>query len=164
MVKTIEPFSLELAKEIVEGRRHGRIRTLDGKEVSIVDWNYSESHPIGGYKEDSPHIFGWTKDGHFFSNGGENKNNLELELWGIADLIEFDIELAKLAIMAGSGRIVTRCGLKIEVTKFGEDSTDNYPVKGMFAMTGDSAEWSSSGKIHASMPIRDYDLFIEELC
>lgn len=82
-------------------------------------------------------------------------------------MLEFDLELAKLAIKAGTGRIVTGGGLDVRITNWGEDRlTETYPLLGYVIQQGegefDEESWTFEGKYFEEEP-DEWDLFIEEL-
>lgn len=76
--------------------------------------------------------------------------------------IEFDIESAKLAVMVGSGKIVTRSGKEVEIVDW---NTGHFPysIVGniVYPTYSDLASWTSSGKFLLGKDT-DLDLFIEE--
>ena len=76
--------------------------------------------------------------------------------------IKFDYELAKLAVIAGTGRVVTRDGEPVEL--IGTDSDDKeYPIVGRIEGDHENDYWTENGKF-LSYRDTDLDLFIEELC
>ena len=76
--------------------------------------------------------------------------------------IKFDYELAKLAVIAGTGRVVTRDGEPVEL--IGTDSDDKeYPIVGRIEGDHENDYWTENGKF-LSYRDTDFDLFIEELC
>ena len=162
----IVPFDINIAKEISSGIRKGRIVTIgEGNlPVKIFKWDHTGSHPIEGYINDgiSTYSYRWTEDGYFFSTKLYHNKNLCLEI-EIYSKIEFDIDTARLALLAGTGRIVTRQDIGIEITSL-DGSDPNYPVEGMISATGTLIRWSPEGKLDASSPMPSYDLFIAELC
>ena len=161
----IVPFDINIAKEISSGIREGRILTVgEGNHpVKIFQWNLTGSHPIEGYIDGiSTYSFRWTEDGCFFSSKMYHNKNLCLEIEEYSK-IEFDIDTARLALLAGTGRIVTRQDIGVEITSL-EGSDPNFPVEGMISATGTLIRWSPEGKLDASSPMPSYDLFIAELC
>ena len=44
-------------------------------------------------------------------------------------ILDFDPELARLAVIAGTGRVVTRSGDPVEITCW-DDGTDPWPIRG----------------------------------
>ena len=161
----IVPFDINIAKEISSGIRKGRIVTVgEGhRPVNIFEWNLTGSHPIEGYIDGiSIYSFRWTEDGYFFSSKVYHSKNLCLEVEEYSK-IEFDIDTARLALLAGTGRIVTRQDIGIEITSL-DGSDPNFPVEGMISATGTLIRWSPEGKLDASSPMPSYDLFIAELC
>lgn len=76
--------------------------------------------------------------------------------------IEFDYELAKLAVNCKTGRVVTRDGESVEL--IGTDSNDKeYPIVGRIEGYHENDCWTENGKF-LSYRDTDLDLFIEELC
>jgi hypothetical protein len=76
--------------------------------------------------------------------------------------MEFDIESARLAILCETGRVVTRSGKLINITKI--DSADPlYPLYG--EMNGRLGEltWTVEGKYFADERKSEYDLFIDTI-
>ena len=158
----IVPFDINIAKEISSGIREGRILTVgEGNlPVKIFEWNNTGSHRIEGYIGTCSYY--WTEDGYFFSSKVYHSKNLCLEI-GEYPKIEFDIDTARLALLAGTGRVVTRQDVGVEITSL-EGSDPNFPVEGMISSTGTLIRWSPEGKLDASSPMPSYDLFIAELC
>lgn len=163
----IVPFDINIAKEISSGIRKGRIVTI-GEEnlpVKIFEWDHTGSHPIEGYIEDgisTTYSYRWTKNGYFFSTNVYHSKNLCLEIEDCPK-IEFDIDTARLALLAGTGRIVTRQDVGVEITSL-DGSDPNFPVEGTISDTGTLIRWSPEGKVDSIHPIPSYDLFIAELC
>lgn len=78
-------------------------------------------------------------------------------------MLDFDIETATLAIICGTGRVVTRNGRPVTIT--GYDGSEKFAVEGVFADVGILGFWSKDGKYNPdSESGTDLDLFIEELC
>jgi hypothetical protein len=76
--------------------------------------------------------------------------------------LEFDYKLAKLAVIAGTGRVITRDGEPVEL--IGIDSSDKeYPIIGKIEGDHENDYWTENGKF-LSYRDTDFDLFIEELC
>ena len=76
--------------------------------------------------------------------------------------IEFDYELAKLAVSCKTGRVVTRDGESVELIE--TDSNDKeYPIVGRIEGYHENDCWTENGKF-LSYRDTDLDLFIEELC
>lgn len=76
--------------------------------------------------------------------------------------IDFDYKLAKLAVIAGTGRVITRDGESVEL--IGTDSSDKeYPIVGRIEGFHENDFWTENGKF-LSYRDTDFDLFIEELC
>ena len=77
--------------------------------------------------------------------------------------IEFDIESAKLAVMVGSGKIVTRSGKEVEIIDW---NTGRFPysIVGniVYPTYSDLAAWTTSGRYLGEDKDCEYDLFIEE--
>ena len=77
--------------------------------------------------------------------------------------MNFDIESAKLAVMVGSGKIVTRSGKEVEIVNW---NTGGFP----YSIVGDIvyptyselASWTASGRYLGEDKDCEYDLFIEE--
>lgn len=161
----IVPFDINIAKEISSGIREGKILTVGegNRPVNIFKWDHTGSHPIEGHIDGtSIYSFRWTRDGHFFSQGIYHNKNLCLEI-GEYSKIEFDIDTARLALLAGTGKIVTRQDVEVEITSL-EGPDPNFPVEGKFSDTEILIRWSPEGKLDASSPMSSYDLFIAELC
>ena len=78
-------------------------------------------------------------------------------------LINFDIESAKLAVMVGSGKIVTRSGKEVEIVDW---NTGHFPylIAGniVYPTYSDHASWTASGRYLGKDKDSEYDLFIEE--
>lgn len=76
--------------------------------------------------------------------------------------IDFDYKLAKLAVIVGTGRVITRDGESVEL--IGTDSSDKeYPIVGRIEGFHENDFWTENGKF-LSYRDTDFDLFIEELC
>ena len=76
--------------------------------------------------------------------------------------IDFDYKLAKLAVIAGTGRVITRDGEPVELIR--TDSGDKeYPIVGRIEGYHENDYWTEDGKF-LSYRDTDLDLFIEELC
>lgn len=76
-------------------------------------------------------------------------------------ILEFDYELAKLAVSCKTGRVVTRDGEPVEL--IGIDSDDKeYPIVGRIEGFHENDFWTENGKF-LSYRDTDFDLFIEEL-
>lgn len=77
--------------------------------------------------------------------------------------IEFDIESAKLAVMIGSGKIVTRSGKEVEIVDW---NTGHFPysIVGdiVYSTYSELASWTASGRYLGKDKDCEYDLFIEE--
>lgn len=90
-------------------------------------------------------------------------------------MLDFDIELAKLAIAAGSGRIVTREGKDVRITDWNRAKEEGgvFSIVGEIkddegnfmptASSGVEASWTKEGKFWRR-GVNKNDLFIEELC
>lgn len=76
--------------------------------------------------------------------------------------IEFDYELAKLAVIAGTGRVITRDGEPVELIGI-DSSYKEYPIIGKIEGDHENDYWTENGKF-LSYRDTDLDLFIEELC
>ena len=75
--------------------------------------------------------------------------------------IEFDYELAKLAVSCKTGRVVTRDGEPVEL--IGTNSNDKeYPIVGRIEGFHENDYWTEDGKF-LSYRDTDLDLFIEDL-
>ena len=78
-------------------------------------------------------------------------------------LINFDIESAKLAVMVGSGKIVTRSGKEVEIVDW---NTGHFPysIVGdiVYSTYSELASWTTGGKYLGKDKDCEYDLFIEE--
>ena len=79
-------------------------------------------------------------------------------------MIPFDVETAKLALLVGTGRIVTRDGRPVEITGW-DDSHEIWPVVGIIVDPYSEESWTREGRWGPN-PKTDtkFDLFIEELC
>lgn len=82
-------------------------------------------------------------------------------------MIEFDLELARLAIAAGSGKIVTRDGHNVNLDNlFSVDPDDfhYFPLTGLICLQQwETGCWTLEGKYTRAGIFADYDLFIEEI-
>lgn len=76
--------------------------------------------------------------------------------------IVFDYKLAKLAVIAGTGRVVTRDGEPVELIRIDSDDKE-YPIVGRIGGDHENDYWTENGK-YLSYRDTDFDLFIEELC
>lgn len=76
--------------------------------------------------------------------------------------IVFDYKLAKLAIIAGTGRVVTRDGEPVELIR-ADLGDKEYPIVGRIEGDHENDYWTEDGK-YLSYRDTDFDLFIEELC
>ena len=75
--------------------------------------------------------------------------------------IEFDYELAKLAVSCKTGRVVTRDGDPVEL--IGTDLNDKeYPIVGRIEGLYENDCWTENGKF-LSYRDTDLDIFIEDL-
>lgn len=76
--------------------------------------------------------------------------------------LEFDIETATLAINCKTGRVVTRNGRPVAITKYEESLM--YSIEGVLTDTGNLCVWNKNGKYDTDgVSENDLDLFIEEL-
>ena len=76
-------------------------------------------------------------------------------------LISFDVETAKLAIIAGTGAIVTRKGYPVEITCW-DDSHDTWPVIGVIVNPYSKESWTKEGRWGPDPEVdTELDLFIE---
>lgn len=83
-------------------------------------------------------------------------------------VIEFDLDLAKLAVAAGTGKIVTRNGKDVKLSNlFTVDSSSYsfYPIKGVIVYTLEEEEemWTLEGKYTRGKDKDKLDLVIKEL-
>ena len=83
-------------------------------------------------------------------------------------MLEFDVETAQLALLAGTGRVVTREGYPVEITCWDNSKTvgDFWPVEGKIHFPlrdiSSSESWTREGKYNCSSGVEHkYDLFIE---
>lgn len=161
----IVPFDINIAKEISSGIREGRILTVgEGNlPVRIFEWNHTGSHPIEGYIDgfSSIYSFRWTEDGYFFSTKDSHSKNLCLEVEECSK-IEFDIETARLALLAKTGKIVTRSGKTVNITKV-DPSDPLYPLYGEIIGILGELTWTVEGKYFADERKSEYDLFIDTI-
>jgi hypothetical protein len=87
-------------------------------------------------------------------------------------MLEFDYELAQLAVATGSGRIITRTRMSVKINRWNRSKSkynDNT-----FLMHGEiitpregpnmTGSWTKKGKFYNNGSDSDFDLFIEELC
>lgn len=75
--------------------------------------------------------------------------------------IPFDVEIAKLAVKAGTGTIITRKGYPVEITCW-DDSHDTWPVVGVIVNPYSEESWTTEGRWgHDPKIDTDFDLFIE---
>ena len=81
-------------------------------------------------------------------------------------VIDFELELAKLAIKAGTGRIVTAGGEDVEITDWGDNPCPNgdktFPVRGKIigSLIFDDDVWTREGKFLSGRS-SDLDLAIK---
>lgn len=78
-------------------------------------------------------------------------------------LMSFDIELAQLALFAGTGRIVTRGGKEVEITCWNNPVNSNYPIVGKIVGENAARTWTKEGNYYEYSSADFKDLFIEEL-
>lgn len=81
-------------------------------------------------------------------------------------ILEFDLELAKLALAVGTGKIVTRNGCEVEIYDWNIGSCQQFPIRGkVFGDVTTWESWTTRGTYYDYRPLQedDYDLFIEEL-
>lgn len=77
-------------------------------------------------------------------------------------ILDFDIEIATLAINCGTGRVVTRNGRPVTITSYNESFV--YAVEGVFTDSGTLGFWGKDGKCNPDSESESgLDLFIEEL-
>ena len=74
--------------------------------------------------------------------------------------MEFDIESVRLAILCETGRIVTRTGKLIDITKIDPDEP-LYPIFGRISGVLGELTWTIEGKYFADERKSEYDLFID---
>lgn len=83
-------------------------------------------------------------------------------------MLEFDYELAKLAVATGSGKLVTRRGLLVNVDYWNRRSEFNsFIITGKIIINKEypmAGSWTIDGKFYSDGTDSDFDLFIEELC
>lgn len=78
--------------------------------------------------------------------------------------LEFDLELALLAVKVGSGRIVTRTGDSVKITGWGDNPVNSeYPITGTMFDDGLIRSWTRNGKYYGDESFSTMDLFIEEI-
>ena len=76
--------------------------------------------------------------------------------------MEFDIESVRLAILCETGRIVTRTGKLIDITKIEIDPSEPlYPISGRISGLLGKLTWTIEGKYFADERKSEYDLFID---
>lgn len=168
---SLAEFDYDLARKISKGEVRGEILTLSGEPVQIEMWEGEEtSHPLRGWigSEDRQYgMFGWTKEGKFYSTGMPHRYNLVLKIEDSKSWIEFDIETARLALAGETGRIVTRDGDPVEILEW-ENVNTPFSIYGTIHFRGErpagNAHWTKEGKFHSvSGPDCGFDLFIEEI-
>lgn len=77
-------------------------------------------------------------------------------------ILDFDIEIAIIAINYGTGRVVTRNGRPVSITGYNESM--KFAVEGVFTDSGTLGFWSRDGKCNPDSESESgLDLFIEEL-
>ena len=74
--------------------------------------------------------------------------------------MEFDIESVRLAILCETGRIVTRTGKLIDITKIDPHEL-LYPIFGRISGVLGELTWTIGGKYFADERKSEYDLFID---
>lgn len=78
-------------------------------------------------------------------------------------VIEFDVELAKLALAAGTGKIVTRDGRDV-IIKYWNHGLIHYPLLGYINnKENDPHSWTEGGRYVTPGIDSSLDLFIKEL-
>ena len=80
-------------------------------------------------------------------------------------LLPFDIETARFAVIAGTGRVVTREGFLVEVTRWESEGDSSWPIIGKIHFPLDDLSsvesWTRKGKYSYMKENHIYDLFIE---
>lgn len=79
-------------------------------------------------------------------------------------LLPFDIETARFAVIAGTGRVVTREGFLVEVTRWENERDSPWPIRGIIYFPEDlnaTESWTGRGKYSYMKENHKYDLFIE---
>lgn len=79
-------------------------------------------------------------------------------------LLPFDIETARFAVIAGTGRIVTREGFLVEVIRWENERDSSWPIIGIIYFPEDlsaTESWTGKGKYSYMKENHKYDLFIE---
>ena len=81
-------------------------------------------------------------------------------------ILDFDPELARLAVIADTGKVVTREGYPVEITCWDtERITDAWPVRGKIHFPLDDLSsvesWTRKGRYSYREGGHKYDLFIE---
>ena len=64
-------------------------------------------------------------------------------------ILDFDIELAKLAVKAGTGEIITRDGRNVLIVSWTNNYSEIYPISGVIIGANSVQEitsWSSGGQ------------------
>ena len=75
-------------------------------------------------------------------------------------ILDFDYDLARLVIKAGTGTITTKGGLAVEILDWEDDKFPEYPIKGAIPDLGIKyIHWSRNGRLTADK-ISTYDLII----
>lgn len=78
-------------------------------------------------------------------------------------MLDFDVEIAEIATLCGTGRVVTRDGRGVTILEVDPDASP-YPVFGKIdGLLGELA-WRIDGKYFQDGRECVHDLFIEELC
>lgn len=78
-------------------------------------------------------------------------------------MLDFDVEIAEIATLCETGRVVTRSGKRVTILEVDLNESP-YPVLGRInGLLGDMT-WMIDGKYFQDGRESEYDLFIEELC
>lgn len=78
-------------------------------------------------------------------------------------MLDFDVEIAEIATLCETGRVVTRSGRRVTILEVDLNESP-YPVLGRInGLLGDMT-WTINGKFYSDGSDSDFDLFIEELC
>lgn len=76
--------------------------------------------------------------------------------------MEFDIESARLAILCGTGKVVTRSEKEVSITRI-EPNDRTYPLYGRLDSKSHELTWTVEGKYFADERESEYDLFIDPI-
>lgn len=164
-------FDIKLAQEAILCGT-GKVVTRAGLIVHVDRWDSDTSFPISGeiISENSRTKLSWTRKGRYYPHI-DTPHDLFIELVSTIDskkLLELDKETAILGIKCGTGRVVTREGLPVDISNW--DVLPNHYIIGTVPESFSGVikpvtiTWTSEGKYWGDGGESKYDLFIEELC